>query len=468
MDAPTRSEIIQAQSKAVGGGRKRCRRGKNCSATCISGADYCLVDLSPSVGIASTKVRNLVERKLSRGATVAARGNEVLKELRSSGTPAPKTPTPAKSQPTLASRADSLIKELRSANTPAATKPPVAVKSSAAVKSSTSATSASPGGTSAWQSKFNDPKYNNILFRAELDKLKSQVDKLPPQEREQWNKWIDKDLGFTKVYRSGAKKDVAYTPAEIVQALTSQVKSWSLMIKEGPPKQLQNRIGEKQPAPKGMTPFVSSSGQKNWISPENGLKYSSGTKEGTWRQNRAAKLDTLRRLPAISEFRKEQREKKENWPTQSLPPREDLKGVTTAQLLAKLTNKEKNSIVFNGLNATDQEGLILRNYYNANPKEKEARLREIADRYLAQGGRSGVSGKPVALPGLEPKSGEERSSVDHFRPISTDRKNKELTAADIRRIADNGKNFLIAEEGPNSQRSNKEWDVWLDRVSKTE
>ena len=454
MDAPTRSEIIQAQSKAVGGGRKRCRRGKNCSATCISGSDYCLVDLSPSVGTATTKVRNLVERKTSRRSTVAARGNEVLKELRSSGTPA----TAPKPKPTLAAKVDSLLKELRSGNTSvAATKTPTTVKSPA------STTATSPGGTPAWQTRFADPKYNNILFRAELDKLKNQIDKLPPEERTQWNKWVDKGLTFTKAKHVDGSP---YTPAEITKNLTSQVKSWGLMIKEGPPKQLQNRIGEKQPAPKGMIPFVSPSGQKNWISPENGLKYSSGTKEGTWRQNRAAKLDTLRRLPAISEFRKEQREKNENWPVQNLPPRPELKGVTTDQFLSKLTEKEKKDIVFNGLNATGQEGLMLRNYYNANPKEKEARLREIVDRYLAQGGRSGVSGKPVSIPGLEPKPGEEKSSVDHFRPISTDRKNKELTAADIRRIADNGKNFLIAEEGPNSQRRDKEWDAWLDRVSK--
>jgi len=456
MDAPTRSEIIQAQSKAVGGGRKRCRRGKNCSATCISGVDTCLVDLSPSVGIATTKVRNLVERKTSRGSTVAARGNEVLKELRSSSTSA----SAPKPQPTLAAKADSLLKELRSGNAPTA-----ATKTPATVKSSTPTALASPGGSPAWQSRFADPKYNYIPLRTELTNLKNQIDKLPPEERAQWNKWVDKGLTFTKAKHVDGSP---YTPTEINLALTSQAKGWNSMIKEGPPKQLQDRVGEKRPAPKGMIPDISSSGQRKWISPEDGLKYSGGTKDGTWRQNRVSKLDTMRRLPAISDFRTQQQLAKGQWPTQNLPPREDLKGVTTDQLLARLSDKEKKAIVFNGLNATGQEGLILRRYYDANPTEKEARLREIVDRYLAQGGRSGVSGLPVALPGLEPKKGEERTSVDHFRPISTDRKNKELTAADIRRIADNGKNFLIAEEGPNSQRGAKEWDVWLDRVSKTE
>lgn len=459
MDAPTRSEIIQAQSKAVGGGRKRCRRGKNCSAACIAGGDTCLVDLSPNVGVATTKVRDLVASKTSRKPGLAARGNEALKELRSSSTPvaATKTVTPTKNKPSLASLADNLLKDLRGNNTPK-----VPTKTPAATPTSTP--SVQSGGTSAWQSRFADSKYNYIPLRTELSNLKGQIDKLPPEERAQWNKWVDKGLTFTKAKHVDGSP---YTPTEINLALTSQAKGWNSMIKEGPPKQLQDRVGEKRPAPKGMIPDVSSSGQRKWISPEDGLKYSGGTKEGTWRQNRVSKLDTMRRLPAISDFRTQQQMSKGQWPTQSLPPREDLKGVTRAQIIAQLSEKDKKAIVFNGLNATGQEGLVLRNYYNANPKEKEARLNEIVDRYLAQGGRSGVSGLPIALPGLEPKKGEERTSVDHFRPISTDRKNKELTAEDIRRVADNGKNFLITEEGPNSQRGAKEWDVWLDRVSKS-
>jgi tRNA A-37 threonylcarbamoyl transferase component Bud32 len=144
-----------------------------------------------------------------------------------------------------------------------------------------------------------------------------------------------------------------------------------------------------------------------------------------------------------------------------MSPREGLPK-TAAEVIKSLTPSEKNAIVFNGLDATGNEGLKLRAYYNANPKEKEARLNEIVQRWHDQGGRSGVSGKPVALPGVEPKKGEERSSVDHFQPISTDRA-KALPAVDMRKIADNYKNFLIAEEGPNSQRGAREWDTWLDR-----
>lgn len=42
---PTRGEVIRAKDMAVGSGRKRCRRGKVCSATCIAMTKYCLVDL---------------------------------------------------------------------------------------------------------------------------------------------------------------------------------------------------------------------------------------------------------------------------------------------------------------------------------------------------------------------------------------------------------------------------------------
>lgn len=41
---PTRGEVIRAKNMAVGSGRKRCRQGKICSATCIAMTKYCLVD----------------------------------------------------------------------------------------------------------------------------------------------------------------------------------------------------------------------------------------------------------------------------------------------------------------------------------------------------------------------------------------------------------------------------------------
>ena len=60
LNTPTVSEIRSANQKAVGGGRKRCRKGKNCSATCINGSDACLVGLSENVGVSVSKVRDFL------------------------------------------------------------------------------------------------------------------------------------------------------------------------------------------------------------------------------------------------------------------------------------------------------------------------------------------------------------------------------------------------------------------------
>jgi hypothetical protein len=60
---PSASEIRSAKTKAVGGGRKRCRKGKNCSATCIAGNKYCLVDLPEPVAAAMPKVVGVVRKK---------------------------------------------------------------------------------------------------------------------------------------------------------------------------------------------------------------------------------------------------------------------------------------------------------------------------------------------------------------------------------------------------------------------
>lgn len=60
--APTASAIRSAQAKAVGGMRKRCRKGKNCSAACIAGDESCLVEMPESAGVATTKVRNMLQK----------------------------------------------------------------------------------------------------------------------------------------------------------------------------------------------------------------------------------------------------------------------------------------------------------------------------------------------------------------------------------------------------------------------
>lgn len=63
--APTASAIRAANRNAVGGGRKRCRRGKNCSATCIDANKDCLVGLPEPVSVAVSKVAKKVQERQS-------------------------------------------------------------------------------------------------------------------------------------------------------------------------------------------------------------------------------------------------------------------------------------------------------------------------------------------------------------------------------------------------------------------
>lgn len=52
---PSASDIRRAKLKAVGGKRKRCVKGKSCSAACIQATDACLVVMPDSVGEALSK-----------------------------------------------------------------------------------------------------------------------------------------------------------------------------------------------------------------------------------------------------------------------------------------------------------------------------------------------------------------------------------------------------------------------------
>lgn len=58
------SEIRVAHKRAVGGGRKRCSKGKNCSAACIQRSESCLVEIPLSPSEATRKLRDkIVESK---------------------------------------------------------------------------------------------------------------------------------------------------------------------------------------------------------------------------------------------------------------------------------------------------------------------------------------------------------------------------------------------------------------------
>ena len=65
LEAPTQSEIRTAKTQAVGGGRKRCRKGKNCSAACIQAGMECLVEMPESAGIAASKVSAMLTQRMS-------------------------------------------------------------------------------------------------------------------------------------------------------------------------------------------------------------------------------------------------------------------------------------------------------------------------------------------------------------------------------------------------------------------
>lgn len=49
-------EILEAKRKAIGGARKRCRKGKSCSAACIQGIKVCLVALPSMLNDTLSKV----------------------------------------------------------------------------------------------------------------------------------------------------------------------------------------------------------------------------------------------------------------------------------------------------------------------------------------------------------------------------------------------------------------------------
>ena len=79
---PSASEIRTAKRNAVGGGRKRCRKGKNCSAACIAGNKDCLVDLPEPVAAAMPKVTKMIQAR--QGGALAgspASGDPHAKEL---------------------------------------------------------------------------------------------------------------------------------------------------------------------------------------------------------------------------------------------------------------------------------------------------------------------------------------------------------------------------------------------------
>jgi hypothetical protein len=475
---------------------------------------YCLVDMPEPAAVGITKVRGMLVKRMSgklpapaahaaeklkpmaaapQGKTEAQKmgaqtkqarrkaeedklKQRVLDSMRANqakegfGKPRPQTPEnlkpPTAEKQLKAQRATALMEQLNAkakAEAAPAKPTPTAPAAGKVQKTTTGKTASTVPETAAgdWRTKFSG-RSNQLDF--ELNKLQQSIEKLSPEQQAYWNEQISKQMGPRLASRDGTP----YTEEKMNSSLVSQAKAWKDLVEWGPPTEIVDRRGQAVPAPKGMKPDVSSgAGQRKWFNPEDGLLYSGGKGTTGWRQNRAALKDTDRRLSDITEFRKNQLAKGESWPTQNLPPaRTGLASKSVNEIMQTLRSSmspsELDEIIFNGLDKSGNEGVELKRWYNANPKEKEARFREIIERWHAQGGRSGISGKPIAIPGMQPGPGEERSTIDHFTPISTNRLQK-LRPEEVRRLLDNGKNFMIPEEAPNSQRQAKPWDQWLDR-----
>jgi hypothetical protein len=93
---PRESRIAAAKRNAVGGKRKRCTKGKNCSAACIAAHMICLVDL-PWVGSALTKAKAQIQaakKNAPAATTPAPKPTAAAAPAATPATPAPK-PAPA-------------------------------------------------------------------------------------------------------------------------------------------------------------------------------------------------------------------------------------------------------------------------------------------------------------------------------------------------------------------------------------
>ena len=302
---------------------------------------------------------------------------------------------------------------------------------------------------------------------AAAEALNKKLAMLPSSEREKWEGYVDQSMGMPPKTNSSHGDQEAKPPEKIDKEFASRANGWTKMIDEGgQPHTLLARDGNTEDAPEGMTPRVTATGQRTWVNPDNGLVYSPKG-DGVASQNRAGKLDTDRVAQEVVSFRRQQEAGNKAWPTQNLDPI-DGKPMSADKIMAGLSKQEINTLAVNGLAPPPKSGTggpaqEVHRIYRENPDLAQARARMVVERYVEQGGRSGISGKPVALPGLKPKPGQESTSVDHFNPISG---GKNKTPDQIRREFDKKSNFLISEQGPNSQRGNRPWKQWGDRVEK--
>ena len=309
----------------------------------------------------------------------------------------------------------------------------------------------------SWYKKW---KGRSSSLDESLKTLKTKFDSLPDSERKSWSEAISRDFDNPKLK---SKHGVPYTDERIDKMMSSHCKAWVSLMNDGPPDTLV-RFGDRSefPAPKGMIPRVvgGSSGQKTWVNPENGLIYNHKPgKKAT--QARASNEDKDRRVKDFVKFKKAREKAKEPWPAQNLDPLGEKKDFD--QVWGSLSKKDIKGIALNGLDPTGYDFRSgLAKWYYKNPEVLEQRAKDIVRRWVDQDGRSGVTGQPVAIPGLAPKKGEERSSTDHFNPLSGAVGEKDF--AKIRKEFDNYSNYLIAEPAFNQARGKGSWETYAKSV----
>ena len=317
------------------------------------------------------------------------------------------------------------------------------------------------GGGMSWDEKAGQvgPK-----TRAAVAGLQETLERVKPQKlQDMWKAEVDSMMGESpKLYHSHADKKGGepkpYSEGEIDTGMAGRAKGITKLIENGYPENVKFRDGSVEAAPPGMTPFVTAKGQGGWVHPTNGLKYNTQD-DGTATQNRAGLFDSARRAQDITDFRESQMRSGKPWPTQELPPSPGEKQMDGKKVFESLSSKEIDSIALRGIPLSGTgPAAQMKQYYQDNPGEKVARAREICDQYAKLNGRSGISNKPIPLPGLAAKPGQEKSTVDHFEETSSS--GKGMSAKQFRQKVDKGSNFLLCEEGPNAQRTDKEWDVW--------
>ena len=331
--------------------------------------------------------------------------------------------------------------------------------------------------TGNWTQKFTDR--GPVVAQAQA-KLESTIGKLPPAERPQWDEMANKQLA---IRLNSSRNKTPLPPEEVDARLAKQMNAITRLIDGGKPSVVYDRIGQPIEGVK-LKPVITATGHAKWMNEENGRIFSLNTKSGQWVQAKPAGEDTGRRLADMEKIVKRDGKKwalhnDENFQQQRHQkgdPKDDRvyttdkvtgerRKKTVDEVEAEISGKRglPQKILRNGLDQSGNEGLALNPYYDNNPAELRARYREAIQGWLDQGGLSLATGKPIALPGREATSGEERSTIDHFTPISTYR-GKNLSAQELRRVVDNGKNFNIVEESFNSQRGADPWLGWANRV----